>query len=166
MVILIFIVTISATFALVCPARGDDTASSADQMPPAILSRAPSGSDISPGASISVTFSEPMNRSSLSITGAALGPPTWSTDNTAVAWTQVNLAYSTSYTLTLNGKDLAGNSLIGDRTIIFSTLVQVTGLITDQNGKPLAGANLTLTMPIMPDMARCSGQLEPMAPSQ
>ena len=157
MVALIFVVTISVTLAITCPAKGDAAALSADQTPPTILSRAPAGSDISPSASIRVTFSEPMNRSSLTITGAVLGLPTWSTDNTAVAWTQANLVYSTSYTLTLDGKDLAGNSLVGDRTIVFSTLVKVTGLVTDQNGMPVAGANLSLTMPIMPDMAPVFG---------
>ncbi|HXZ24343.1 MAG TPA: Ig-like domain-containing protein, partial [Methanomassiliicoccales archaeon] len=123
-----------------------------DTTAPTISAKSPTGTDKNLNVDITVTFSEQMNKASVSIVGVTVGSPVWATNNKTVTWHASGLAYSTNYTLTVSGKDLAGNLLGGTKTIVFSTKVQVIGFIKDANGNPVANATLELTMPSMPDM--------------
>ena len=123
-----------------------------DTTAPTISAKSPTGTDKNLNVDITVTFSEQMNKASVSIVGVTVGSPVWATNNMTVTWHASGEAYSTNYTLTVSGKDLAGNLLGGTKTIVFSTKVQVIGFIKDANGNPVANATLELTMPSMPDM--------------
>jgi hypothetical protein len=126
-----------------------------DLVAPTITAKSPSGVAVAIGTTVSVTFSEAMLTSSVSIAGVPaviMGTPVWSVGNTVATWTQPvggALAYATNYTLTVSGTDLAGNAISGDRTVVFKTITQVTGTVKDANGNAIQGANVSLSMPGM-----------------
>jgi hypothetical protein len=126
-----------------------------DLVAPTITAKSPTGLAVAIGTTVSVTFSEAMLTSSVSIVGVpavTMGTPVWSVGNTVATWTQPvggALTYATNYTLTVSGTDLAGNSISGDRTIVFKTITQVTGIVKDANGNAIQGANVSLSMPGM-----------------
>ncbi len=104
-----------------CPqALGPDTTS------PTILSSAPSSgaTGVAASASLSVHFSEPMDKATVTASSSPainLGAPVWNDAQTVVfspsAW-----QLGTNYTVNLDGKDLAGDALGGAKTISFQTI--------------------------------------------
>jgi uncharacterized repeat protein (TIGR01451 family) len=90
-----------------------------DAAPPTITGKSPLGSGVSVDSDISVTFSEPMNETSVesafSIVPNVPGSVTW-VGNTITFDPTANLAYSAKYTVTIHGTamDSVGNGLDGD----------------------------------------------------
>ncbi|MCX8087971.1 MAG: Ig-like domain-containing protein [Meiothermus ruber] len=98
----------------------------ADTTPPTIASSVPASgaTNIALSSNLAITFSEAMNQSSVTINvspALSLGTPVWNTPVT-VAFDPPNLEPDTSYTVTVEGKDQAGNNLSGNKTITFQTI--------------------------------------------
>ncbi len=74
---------------------------------------------------IELNFSTPMDTSSVmvgAVPAITLGPPTWNTDQTQVIFQPAaELLHDTRYTLTVSGRDPAGNNLDGQSTVTFTT---------------------------------------------
>ena len=101
-----------------CPQPSDTT-------PPTITSSSPANnaSDVAVSANLAITFSEAMNQSSVSVNISPTvnpGAPVWNTPST-VAFDPPDLTPGTSYTITVDGKDAAGNALGGTKTVQFQT---------------------------------------------
>jgi len=87
-----------------------------DTTPPAAVSTAPAtDASVPADASIIVTFSEPMNTRSVAITGQpqiSFGVGQWSTDERTVTFKpEASLNSGTRYTVSVTGKDRAGNAM-------------------------------------------------------
>ncbi|WP_257453532.1 Ig-like domain-containing protein [Archangium lipolyticum] len=79
---------------------------------------------------IEITFSEPMDPASVTVSAMpamTLGMPAWNTERTQVTFQPATaLSNDTTYTLTVSGRDTAGNTLDGQSTLTFTaTLEQV-----------------------------------------
>lgn len=82
-----------------------------DVAAPTVIVRSPEGTGAVIGSAISVTFSEAMDQGSFSMVVSGVdGQISWS-GNTAKFIPSSELAYGTTYTVTVSGKDVAGNSL-------------------------------------------------------
>jgi len=116
-----------------------------DTAAPTIAEKTPTGSDESPGTPVTVTFSETMNMASVSLVIDSVdGTIAWS-GNTATFTPSERLIGNSEYTVTVNGKDLAGNDL-EETTWSFTTanVGTVSGAVVDDDGQPVAGATVTL----------------------
>ena len=106
----------------------------------------PTGSALALNVTMSVTFSETMNITSVLITVNGIpGTLSWSGE-VATITPSAALTFNTTYTVVVSGKDLAGNSI--DQEWSFSTLKDegtVAGTIRDQNGNALANVTVTLS---------------------
>lgn len=74
--------------------------------------------------SLSIQFSKAIDTSSLSVSinpSVALGSPTFGADNLEVTYLSVTLTPSTSYTVTVSAKDLAGRELAGATSFSFTS---------------------------------------------
>jgi hypothetical protein len=109
------------------PITQPDAGKSEDTVLPSITRSAPaSGStNVALNSGLEVEFSEPMNIDTVQVSispPVPLGAPTWSLGNSRLLiQPSSSLAQNASYTLTLAGKDVAGNELTGLRIISFST---------------------------------------------
>ncbi|MCA2978894.1 MAG: Ig-like domain-containing protein, partial [Myxococcaceae bacterium] len=98
-----------------------------DTVKPQVVSTMPAAqaSNVATGASVQLVFSEAMNPASVTVSaspGITFGAPVWSAANAAVTLTPASaLTASTSYTLTVNGADVAGNALSPAFTFSFTT---------------------------------------------
>ena len=106
----------------------------------------PNGSGIAIEAKIVVMFSEPMNLSSVSImvSGSVEGNVTFEGKN--ATYTPNGLQTDKDYTVTVKGKDLAGNPV--EKIWTFSTIRTtggISGTIKDPEGSPIAAATITLS---------------------
>ncbi|MDD1743216.1 MAG: Ig-like domain-containing protein, partial [Methanomassiliicoccales archaeon] len=117
-----------------------------DLVAPSVVSHLPaSGAIVLPDVTVSVTFSEPMNQSSVSFTGIT-GTKTWNTAGTVVTLTHAALSYATTYNVVVSGKDLAGNTLVSaGASWSFTVKTQVTGTINDDKGNPVVNATVTIS---------------------
>lgn len=98
----------------------------ADTTPPTIASSVPASgaTEIALSSNLAITFSEAMNQSSVTVNvqpALGLGTPVWNTPSTVV-FDPPDLAPGTSYTVSVEGKDQAGNNLSGSKTITFQTI--------------------------------------------
>jgi parallel beta-helix repeat protein len=105
----------------------------------------PNGTGIDIDAKIVVHFSEPMNLSSVLIivSGSVEGNVTFEGNN--ATYVPDALHYDKDYTVTVTGKDLAGNSV--QKTWTFSTirtLGGIAGTVRNLDGIPIASATITL----------------------
>lgn len=96
-----------------------------DKTAPTLTASIPETDSISVPTNIKLafSFSEAMSDSSLELNATpalALGTATWNEDKTSVVFANDPLAASTAYTVTLNAKDVAGNSL-ATTTLTFTT---------------------------------------------
>lgn len=117
----------------------------ADTAAPTIASSIPANgaTNITVSANLSISFSEPMNQGSVTVNvspALALGTPIWNTPST-VAFDLPPLAAGTSYTVSVDGQDLAGNALSGSKTLTFQTVAppDTTPPATPANVKATAG---------------------------
>ena len=98
-----------------------------DTTAPTVASSSPehNARSVAINANVLVTFSEPMNPGSVQVSitpSVNLGGATWKSENTAVQFDpSADLAGDTEYTLSVTGKDVAGNTLSGSGTVKFRT---------------------------------------------
>lgn len=116
----VILVGLIAALLSACPQGPDTTA-------PTIVSSTPAtgATGVAVSASLSVRFSEAMDRASLQVTispSANLGAAVWSDSRTVVFSPSAALQLGSSYTLSIEGKDLAGNALSGTKTVRFQTV--------------------------------------------
>ncbi|MHB8878115.1 MAG: Ig-like domain-containing domain, partial [Myxococcaceae bacterium] len=120
-----------------------------DPNPPTVSSTTPAdnATGVSIATVVTVTFSKPMDRATVSVTPAPyldLGPPTWDGAGRTVSFASAAALFvpSTSYTLTVAGQDEQAQALTGITTFTFRT-----GVSTDitrptvVNTVPAAGAS-------------------------
>lgn len=104
-----------------------DSAPPPDTTPPTVAAVTPANgaAAVPAGAGVSVTFSEPVNQTSVTVVLAPsvdLGIPEWSADSLTVTFAPpAPLAYATAYTLVVNAADNAGNLLSGTKSFAFTT---------------------------------------------
>ena len=110
------------------PPAANDTSTVVDVTKPFVTDVAPLGANTNLTPWVVVTFSEPMDRSSVeqafSITPAMNGAYQWSTDSTRVTFIPARpLIAGTTYFVAVDssGRDRAGNSMTQSRTFQFST---------------------------------------------
>jgi methionine-rich copper-binding protein CopC len=109
------------------------TASDSNPLPP-VDTTAPTIASSSPedgstnaaiNSNILVTFSEAMNPGSVTVSlnpSVNLGAPSFKSENSAVEFNPpADLSGNTSYTVTVTGKDVAGNALTGSSSFTFKT---------------------------------------------
>jgi hypothetical protein len=122
-----------------------------DTVDPSIVSHVPtSGANgVLRGTGITIVFSEEMNPSTISVAlspGTVSGIFTWNAARTeCVFLPNANLAYATSYTVDVSGRDVANNQLTGTVSWGFTTIAHVTGVIKDANGNPIEGARVNMS---------------------
>jgi methionine-rich copper-binding protein CopC len=97
-----------------------------DTTAPTLTSSTPTAnaSNVPLNAQIQLTFSEAMNPNTVGVSSnnLTLGAATWNAGNTSVSFVTPALAFDTTYTLQLSGKDVAGNNLGGLTTLQFGTV--------------------------------------------
>jgi len=121
----------------------DNVTFSVDARAPAVTGHAPIGNNVSISALVSVTFSEVMNHSSVQFTGVT-GSISWS-GNVATLTPFAPLLYNHSYAVTVNGMDVVGNSLAPfNWTFKTTDFGSITGVVKDQNGNLVSGAEVKL----------------------
>ena len=79
---------------------------------------------VSPSTTISITFTEPMDITKLTVSSnpvVDLGTPTWSSSNTVVTFPAQSLAGSTYYQLTVSGQGANGLALTTPLAVNFTT---------------------------------------------
>jgi methionine-rich copper-binding protein CopC len=100
------------------------TVAQVDTTAPTLVSSSPAASamNVAPGAALSLTFSEAMDPSSLSVTLSpvkALGEPTWSAGDMVATFAAPMFDPKTDYTVQYQAADRAGNPVAG--SLSFST---------------------------------------------
>ena len=118
-----------------------------DKTAPTILTMSPTGSGNLVNATIRVRFSESMNPAFTTITVSnGIDGYLLVNGNNATFTPYIRLAYATNYTVSLTGKDLAGNPV--SKTWWFKTMKDegiVRGVVKDANGRVLANASVKLS---------------------
>ncbi len=119
-----------------------------DTTAPTMLFSSPASgsSSVSKLAALVIKFSEAMQQSSVQVTSSlpiVLGTAVWSDDSTVVFDPPGDWQLGSSYTLAVEGKDLAGNALTGGKTVSFQTVVapDTTPPGVPSNPKATAGEN-------------------------
>ncbi len=115
-----------------------------DTMRPSIVSKGPSGVQEQIGTSVQVEFSKAMSveATELSIDGVT-GTMSWD-GNTLTFTPSAPLAYGTTYRVTLDAADLVGNTINESWSFATTDMGLITGVVTDKDGKPLAGVKVSL----------------------
>ena len=137
-----------AMLGLLLPLSACQPTSPPDTTPPTMLSSLPASgsSGVSKTATLAITFSEAMQQNSVQLTSnipTILGASVWNDASTVVFRPPGDWQLGSSYTLSIEGKDLAGNALTGTKTLSFQT-VAVPDTIppgTPSNVKATAGEN-------------------------
>ncbi len=119
-----------------------------DTTAPTMLSSSPASgsSHVSKSAVLAITFSEAMQQNSVQVSSSlpiVLGTPVWGDASTVAFDPPGDWQLGSSYTLSVEGKDLAGNALTGTKTISFQTVVapDTTPPNVPANLKATAGEN-------------------------
>lgn len=115
----------------------------ADITPPEVIEHAPQGRDAEQGDSITITFSEDMNASSVVVlVNNATRNGTWN-DRTFIL--DLALEFETDYQVVVMGEDLSGNALepFGWTFRTEDINAQVIGRVIDGDGGPLSGVLVT-----------------------
>ena len=116
-----------------------------DSIAPSLTAHTPSGNEIAVNAVLSVTFSEAMNASSFKATiNAAAAIGSW-TGNMVVFGPSSGLAYNTTYTIAVTGKDIAGNQVNFEWSFKTSDKGTIEGVLKDPSGNPIVNATVTLS---------------------
>lgn len=99
-----------------------------DRTPLQIVSTVPANGAtlVAPDSNLQINFSETMDVGTVTVTidpSFDLGDPTWNPGNTQVSFDPAtSLDSETTYTVTVEGKDPAGNALVGSKTFSFTTV--------------------------------------------
>ncbi|RLI99161.1 MAG: hypothetical protein DRP08_07515, partial [Candidatus Aenigmatarchaeota archaeon] len=126
--------------------------SGVDTTPPTIIANSPTGENVSIDTTISVTFSEAMNKTSaegaFSISPSVSGSFSWD-GNKMIFTPDSNLAYNTTYTanISTSAKDLAGNNLESPYSWQFTTIEEDTTppVISDIQTSYITSNSATIT---------------------
>ena len=116
----------AVTLGLIAALTACPQAPTPDTTAPTIVSSAPTSAatDVVASASLSIRFSEPMDKIAVSLTvtpATSLGAAVWSDSSTVVYSPPGGWQLGTGYTVSVSGKDLAGNALAAT-TISFQTV--------------------------------------------
>jgi hypothetical protein len=118
-----------------------------DTIEPTVTAASPTEDDVPVDAGIVIIFSEAMNHTSVHVllNGAEV-VLTWNGNASSFNPTS-DLDYNTEYTVTVTGKDLAGNAL-QQLSWTFTTMKNegvIEGTIKDKDGTPIVGATVMLS---------------------
>ena len=108
-------------------AGGNRDAGPVDSLGPTLLNTEPMGgaTKVPRSTRLILTFSEPMDVGSVEVNlqpSVTLGAPLWSQQNTVLTLQPTaELAENAAYSVSVDGKDVAGNSLTGKRSFSFTT---------------------------------------------
>lgn len=116
-----------------------------DTVAPTIIAHSPTGNNVtvSHTASITVTFSEEMNMSSVKMIMNGVNVTIYWVNN--ATFNPYRLSYNFTYEVNVSGRDLAGNSV--EYSWSFTTAKQggvIEGTIRDANGASIANATVSL----------------------
>lgn len=148
-----------------------DGGAPADMIPPTITAAAPAhgSTNVTASPQFQFTFSEPMNVGTVQVTitpTVALSSAVWTSNNTQLTLQpQAPLAQNTPYTLSVEGKDVAGNALTNRKQYSFET----TGPAPDTTAPTIlaispsygtigVAQNATLTVTFSEPMDKASAQ--------
>ncbi len=124
-----------------------------DTTPPTIISTVPpNGANlVALDSNLEVNFSEDMDVGTVTVTitpSIDLGDPAWNPENTQVVFDPpTNLSSETTYAVTVEGKDHAGNTLAGSKTFSFTTVGSPPSVLST------APANGDTNIPINTDIS-------------
>ncbi len=111
---------------------------------PTVVGPSPQGDEVAITSAASVTFSEPMNESSVSVRMNGVdGTASWY-QNTITFTPGKALAYDTSYTINITGKDLNGTGVSYQWSFRTSDQGSISGTVVGANNDPLTNATVTL----------------------
>jgi hypothetical protein len=112
---------------------------------PTVLDHSPVGTGNPIDAVVTATFSEEMNHTSVQVSMAgAIGALTWS-GNTVIFTPSTALAYGTTFTVVVNGNDLAGNAMSAlSWTFTTVQLSHIQGTVVLNNKWPAVNATVDL----------------------
>jgi parallel beta-helix repeat protein len=123
----------------------DDMTVICDVVAPIVTAHTPTGDAVSVNAPITVTFSEAMNTSSVSIViDGVTGTLSWS-GNVATFTPSSPLAHGSNYSVAVSGRDLAGNAVSYEWEFVTSNVGSISGTVQDANNHPIVGATVTLS---------------------
>ncbi len=126
-----------------------------DTTAPIVIDHSPTGMNVSLDSTINVTFSEPMDLSSVQIVLSGItGTVSWS-GNTAIFTPDENLTAGTLYVVNVTGEDVAGNRLApyswnfttksgSPPPVITTHAGSISGVVMDDSGSPVAGATVSV----------------------
>lgn len=121
--------------------------SSPDNIPPEIISHSPKNEEVHLDTNITIEFSERMLKDSVKLDltkddEKINGTIRWD-KNSFTFDPEETLEYKTTYTVIVNGKDLAGNNLSTyEWNFKTEVVTAVTGKIVDQEGKPILNVSI------------------------
>jgi hypothetical protein len=114
--------------------------------PSALVS--PMGLGVSVDSVITVEFSEAMDQAMTTITiEGVTGTITW--NGNIATFTPSSLDYNGAYIVNVVGRDLAGNAFAKSWTFNTTVAGNIAGILVDEDGDPIAGANVTLSNGMM-----------------
>jgi hypothetical protein len=115
-----------------------------DTVRPSIVSKGPTGDQEPIGAKVQVEFSKAMRADATNITiDGVAGTMSWD-GNTLTFTPSAPLAYGTTYHVTLDATDMVGNTIHENWSFATTDMGIITGVVTDKDGKPLAGVKVAL----------------------
>jgi parallel beta-helix repeat protein len=116
-----------------------------DIVAPVVTAYTPTSDAIAVDVPIAVTFSEPMNTASVSVSiNGVSGTLSWN-GNVATFTPSLALAYGTTYSVIVSGQDLAGNAVSYEWSFNTSNVGSISGTIEDASGNAIANATVTLS---------------------
>ena len=122
-----------------------DTVLMIDTVIPTIASHSPQSTGVQVDASVSITFSEPMDRETVSISIDGIQETVIWNGMTAVLTPSTCFDYGTMYTILVNGKDVAGNPVTPTIwTFETTSTIIVCGTVLDDSDRPVADATIRL----------------------
>lgn len=115
-----------------------------DTIPPQVIDYHPRGTSISVGETISVSFSEPMNWDSVSITFSN-APVSFEREGLTLTYVPPSpLLYGTEYDVKVTGLDLAGNTVSMEWSFETDGNGSVRGRLITESGSGIQGARIYL----------------------
>ncbi len=115
-----------------------------DTVVPSITDHSPEGTDMLVSTVVEVNFSKEMDREATDIAVAGVdGSTEW--DGNSLRFTPFSpLSYGATYAVVVNASDLVGNEVSSSWTFTTTNLGTISGVVTDGEGKPVAGVTVTL----------------------
>jgi|GEM_PF-2123707 len=115
-----------------------------DTTAPTVVNKSPEGDGVDLDAEITVEFSEAIDQSSVEMLAGTAGTIIWE-GNTLTFVPTAKRSAGTTYTVVINGRDLAGNEFNVTWSFKTTDLGGLSGTVIGPNGQPVAGAVVTLS---------------------